>query len=160
MAEKNGLGLQFLRAQSEPCEKDLAALGVTDSQVSAAAFGANILNGMTAIFGTFADEVYGNASPELHNAAVGEFGTINMVQYMTLVSPTAAAVAQIKGSNIYFNPSWVNGMTPLDQTAMLLHEFMHNITGLTDDEIQTRLGLSTKAASQNIGDKLKQDCLQ
>ena len=51
-------------------------------------------------------------------------------------------------------------MTTGQQTAMLLHELLHGITGKSDDVIQGNLGLSTKVPSQNIGDKLKAGLLQ
>jgi hypothetical protein len=78
---------------------------------------------------------------------------------MTIVNPNAAAVAQLSGSNIYINASWVNGMSDVDRQAMLLHELVHNITGKTDDVLQSALGLMVGAASQNIGDKLR-DCFK
>ena len=82
--------------------------------------------GLTAV-SAYALDVYGN-SPA-YNAAEAEWGNTSMVQFMTVVAPNAAAVAQLKGSNIYINPSWVNGMSPLQQEAMVLHELLHNITG-------------------------------
>ena len=157
MRAKNELFVQFLGPQSANCEKDLAAVGVTDAQVWSAAQAANIVYGLTA-FSAYALDAYGNSSA--YSAAEATWGNISMVQYMTLVAPNAAAVAQLNGSNIYINPSWVNGMSSLQQEAMVLHELLHNITGQTDDVIQGQLGLSTTAASQNIGDKLMKDCLQ
>jgi len=158
-AAQTALWTDFMGLMSVPCEADLAAVGVTNSEISAGALYAFIVNGMTQAAGsTYAQDAYGNSAA--YNAAVGRWGTISMAQYMTLVAPNAAAVAQLNGNTIYINAAWVNGMGVLDQQAMLLHELLHNITGLTDDAIQSALGLSTAAASQNIGDKLRKDCLQ
>ena len=80
-------------------------------------------------------------------------------------NPTTAAISQIMGGNIYINPSLINGMSPWDQMALLLHEFIHNITGAVDSTIQGELGLPSVDAngkpvpSQNIADKLRNDCL-
>ena len=42
--------------------------------------------------------------------------------------------------------------------ATVLHEILHNVTGLSDDAIQTALGLSTSQVSNNITQKLLKDC--
>ncbi len=155
---KYTIGQLFAGPQSESCEKDLKALDLTDAQVSQAAYQVNILDGLTAISGTYAQNIWANSPAYQANVTV--FGNINLVQYMTLVSPNAAAVAQANGSNIYINASWINGMSGLDQEALLLHELLHNITGLTDDAIQTRLGIDVTVFAQNIADKLKADCFK
>ena len=81
-----------------------------------------------------------------------------MAQYMSL-NPGTIAVSQAPGNNIYINPAWVNGMSAGQQEGLLLHEILHNITAQPDGWIQAALGLSMNAASQNIGDKLQQDCI-
>jgi RHS repeat-associated protein len=154
--EAAGLTTQFQSAQSPECEHDLAAVGVTDAQVSGAAGSANIINGLTSMT-NYAQAIYGN-SPAA-GAAASLYGSEIMAQYMSL-NVGVAAVSQAPGSNIYINAAWVNGMTTGQQTAMLLHELLHGITGMTDDSIQGALGLSTKAPSQNIGDKLQADCFK
>lgn len=77
-----------------------------------------------------------------------------------LTNPSAAAASELNGSNIYINGSLINGMSTADQQGLLLHELLHNITGMVAGDIQTALGLPTNKASQNIGDKLKGDCFQ
>jgi hypothetical protein len=159
MGDKAQFYEQFMGIQSAGCEADLAQVGVTDTQVAMAALNANIINGLglTAATSNYAQAAYGN-SPAL-NAASAQWGDISVTQYMTIVNPNAAAVAQLSGSNIYINASWVNGMSDVDRQAMLLHELVHNITGKTDDVLQSALGLMVGAASQNIGDKLR-DCFK
>jgi RHS repeat-associated protein len=156
VSDLNGLFEQFLNGQQSPdCEADLKAVGVTDAQITAAALSTNIINGFTAIT-NYAQDVYGN-SP-LAAAAAGQYGSENMVQFMAN-NLNVAAVAQLNGSNVYINSGLVNAMTPAQQSAMLLHEMLHNITGQTDDALQDALGLPTNQASQNISDKLQRDCL-
>jgi hypothetical protein len=82
-----------------------------------------------------------------------------MAQYF-LLHPNTAAVAQASGNTIYVAANWINGMSALDQEALLLHEVLHNITGKIDYDLQLALNISTSAASQNIGDTFKKDCLQ
>ena len=154
--EQADLATLFLGSQSPECEGDLSAVGVTDAQVAQAAGNANVMNGLTSLT-NYAQDIYGN-SPAA-NAASNAYGTESMAQYMSL-NPNVAAVSQAPGSNIYINAAWVNGMTTSQQTAMLLHELLHGITGLTDDAIQGALGLPTNTASQNIGNKLQADCLK
>jgi hypothetical protein len=39
-----------------------------------------------------------------------------------------------------------------------MHEVIHNMTGLTDPDIQRALGLDETKPSDNITQKLKKDC--
>jgi hypothetical protein len=145
---------EFMAGLGTDCENDLAAVGISDSAVATASLKTNILDGLTTV-SNYAFDVYGN-SP-LYAAAAAQYGSEMMVQYMSL-NPNTAAVSQLSGNNIYINASWVNGMNTPQQEGLLLHEMIHNITGLTDGDIQSKLGLPTNAASQNIGDKLQKDC--
>ena len=101
-----------------------------------------------------------NGNTPVAASAAAQYGSVSITQYMTIMAPNAAAVAQANGSNIYINASWVNGMGVGDRQAMLLHEILHNITGKFDEDLQGSLGVPVGAASQNIGDKLKRDCLK
>jgi hypothetical protein len=84
-----------------------------------------------------------------------------MGQYMSInLVAGVAAVAQSRGNNIYIDAGWVNGMTINQQSAMLLHELLHNVTGQSDDVLQQKLGLATNVPSQNISDKLEKDCFK
>jgi hypothetical protein len=149
-----GFYQEFSTGLAPDCDKDLAAVGVSDSAVATASLSTNISNGLTTIT-NFAQDAYGN-SP-LYAAAAAQWSSVSMVQFM-VNNPYTAAVAQLNGSNIYINASWVNGMNTQQQEAMLLHEMLHNITGFADGDIQSKLGLPTNAASQNISDKLMKDC--
>jgi RHS repeat-associated protein len=146
--------VEFRFVLSAPCEQDLAAVGVSDSEITAASLNTNILYGLATV-SNYAQDVYGNTP--LSAAAAAEYGSETMVQYM-VYNPATAAVAQLNGNNIYINPAWVNGMSTQQQEGMLLHEMVHNITGMTDPAIQSALNISTTQASQNISDKLMTDC--
>ena len=67
-------------------------------------------------------------------------------------------MAQLGGPDIFLNSGLINPFDTLTNEAVLMHEVFHNVSGLTDPDIQRRLGLSENAPSDNITQKLKQDC--
>jgi RHS repeat-associated protein len=143
---------------SPQCDQDLVAVGVTNMQVATAAQTVNILNAWTdGGQANYASAVYGN-SP-LAGAAAAQWGTTTVETYVAAYSGTVA-VAQLSGNNVYINSGYVNSFSATNQSALLLHELFHNITGSVDDVLQGALGLATGGASQNIGDKLAADCFQ
>jgi hypothetical protein len=157
-AELAGLSTLFSGIQSLGCESDLADVGVTNSQIAAAASSTNILDGLTST-ANYAQAIYGNSLA--YGAAAFYWGGVTVGMFMSInQSSGTAAVSQAPGNNIYISSGWVNGMTANQQEALLLHELLHNITGKTDDVLQGALGLSVGAPSQNIADKLGQDCLK
>jgi hypothetical protein len=144
-----------MQGMSPDCERDLAAVGVTDAQIATASTGTNILNGLGYAGATtsYAQAAYGNT--QAFNAVSAEYGNVSVARYMELIDPTAAAIAQLNGSNIYINAAWINGMSYVQQEGLLLHEMLHNITSQGDEQLQADLNLKVGAASQNIGDKLQ-----
>jgi hypothetical protein len=105
----------------------------------------------------YAAAIYGN-SPAL-NANVALYGNETVAQFFA-ANPGTVAVSRAPGNNVYINAAWVNGLSILDQEALLLHEFIHNITGNVDSTIQGQLGIPITPISKNIADKLAMDCLQ
>ena len=85
-------------------------------------------------------------------AATGTVGS-------TLAQPGAEAVAQLGGPDIYINSSSISSTDFYGNQGLVLHEVMHNITGLTDADIQKALGLSQQSDTSNIANKLVSDCL-
>lgn len=154
------ISAQFKNLQSADCEADLKAAGATDARVVAYAQGLSIVDGLgpAAITTTYAYAAYGN-SPAYSSAAT-IWGGVTVAMYMAINLPGGvAAVAQAPGDTVYINAGWVNGMTTSQQEGMLVHELLHNITGIGDWDLQTALHLP-HTASQNIGDKLEKDCFQ
>jgi hypothetical protein len=68
------------------------------------------------------------------------------------------ALAQLGGNNIYLNSSLINPNNYYQNIGTLLHELLHNITGITDQDLQGDLGLSQSSVSNNITQKLIKDC--
>ena len=141
---------------SPQCLSDFNAVGVTPAQEAGGLLAANIVNGFGTTL-TYAMAAFGNTAA--YQANVNVYGDLTVLQLFGTYSNTAA-IAQASGNNIYIASNWINGMGQIDQEALLLHEVVHNITGNVDSVVQGQLGLSTAAASQNISDKLKMDCLQ
>ncbi len=148
----------FMESLNPDCSGDLAKVGVTASQIATASLGTSILNGLGVAGATisYAQAAYGNTPA--FNSVSNEYGTISVAQYMDLVDPATAALAQLNGSNIYINAAWINGMSQGQQQGLLVHEILHNITGQGDADLQRELGVPVGAPSQNIGDKLQKDC--
>jgi len=131
---------------------------VTAAQVAQNAGSVNILNAFanpTAFTTTYASAVAGNTDAAGAYSAV--YGTTSVASYFALHAGTVA-IAQMNGNNVWISSAWVNGMMANDQSAMLLHEFVHQISSQTDDVIQAALGLATNRPSDNITQKLKADC--
>lgn len=145
---------------STDCQTDLTAVGVTAEQIAEHGYSADFRNGMTSL-DTYANAIYGNV-PQAANIVAKERGGETMAQYMSL-NPGTEATSQILGNIIYVNPALVNGMDNngmgnSDVSAMLVHEFIHNITGKTDDTIQRALNIDVTPITSNISDKFKKDC--
>jgi hypothetical protein len=73
--------------------------------------------------------------------------------------PTSGTVAwaSVNGPQFWINPFFVNPGDYLENFALIAHETLHNL-GLIDPTIQTRLGIAVTTVTQNISDKLQQDC--
>jgi RHS repeat-associated protein len=136
-----------------PCNNDFAALGTSAAAVQADAANLDIENGagstslQASLYANTA--VAGNAATQFGNQTIGQFFSTN---------PGVAAEAQLNGNTIYINPSMINLNNYYQNLATVLHEILHNVTGLSDDAIQTALGLSTSQVSNNITQKLLKDC--
>jgi len=147
---------------SANCEQDFTALGLTDSAVEAGASNAQFLDGVGSS-ATMAS-LYAGAS----NPRVGQLGALlpgTVGQDIATNPMGVVADAQLGGNLIYLNGTLIsallNGNYPavgFDVTSVTLHELVHNLTGLTDPDIQRALGLSQGGVSDNISQKLKADC--
>jgi RHS repeat-associated protein len=138
----------------EPCEKTLAALGLSGDALRMAAGSVNIEDATTANIARA--ELYRDTP--LYNSAVASFGSQTIAQ-ATGPSSGIAAFAELSGSTVYIDSRWINpsGSAYYDRVATMMHELIHNATGLTDPDIQRALGLPS-GASRNISDRLKKDC--
>ena len=96
----------------------------------------------------------GAANPQVARNASFVTGTVGG----TLAEPGTTAVSELGGNHIYVNPGSFG--LRLGNVASIFHEVLHNVTGLTDDEIQSNLGLAVTPVTFNITQKLFDDCLK
>jgi hypothetical protein len=148
---------------SADCQRDLLALGVTPSQVQQGAENAQLLDGSSSAIPVAM--LYMNAGAQLFNAALAQYGTTTIGTAMKgtpipKTNPPLSAVStemsQLNGNNIFVNVPHLQ-LDPAGPVATMAHEGIHNITGLTDEDIQSRLHLPS-GPSVNISFKLGADC--
>jgi RHS repeat-associated protein len=77
---------------------------------------------------------------------IAYYGTISVAQFFNS-DPAVGAIAQTPGSNAYYRPSAVNA-------GNILHESLHNQTGLSDPDLAAKLGISG-GGSSDINPALK-----
>jgi RHS repeat-associated protein len=138
---------------SKNCNGDFAALGTTADAVQADAANVDIENGA----GSTALESSLFANTAAYAGAQAQYGSETIGQFM-MQNPGTVAEAQLSGNAIYINPSLINPTNYYQNLGTVLHEILHNVTGLSDDQIQGALGLSTNQVSNNITQKLIKDC--
>ncbi len=137
------------------CQKDLAALGVSADQIRSGASAANIINGvgstvpLSSLYAT-------SPNPLVQRNANSVPGTVGS---FFASNPGAVAVSQLGGSNIYVNPGLINPGNYFQNLGTAFHEVVHNVSGLTDSDIQRALGLEESPITNNITQKLIRDCL-
>ena len=136
------------------CDKDFSAVGVSAAQVRAGAAAAVFVNGVGSSV-AMASLYASSPVPGIQQSAGSIAGTVGG---FIAANPGTVAVAQLGGSAIYLNSSLISPGAYYTDLAVLLHEILHNITGLTDSDIQSALGLPETNVSDNITQKLLRDC--
>jgi len=139
---------------SKNCDKDLAAIAVTDDQVHNGAANAVFLNGVGS--GVMMSSLYAT-SPVASVRQAGKSLTGTVGGFITS-NPGTVAVAQLGGPDIYLNAALINPTDYYTDMATVLHEVLHNVSGLTDPDLQRRLGLPESSVTDNITKKLLNDC--
>jgi hypothetical protein len=96
-----------------------------------------------------------SAMPAVARAGSALTGTIG--SYIS-ENPATAALAQLGGSTIYLNAAHINPSDYYGDLSTVLHEVLHNVTSLTDQDIQRLFGLPQAQVTANITQKLLKDC--
>jgi hypothetical protein len=138
----------------QPCENDFALLGTNGADVRLGAANVNIQNGTNS--SVLKADLYANTT--LYAAAQAQFGATTVGQYQQL-NPGTVAQAELKGNDIYINSSLIDPYAYYQNLGVTLHEILHNVTGLTDPDIQTKFFGKSGGLSDDITQKLIKDCL-
>ena len=136
-----------------PCNNDFAALGTNAAAVQADAANLDLENGANST--VLESSLWANTGAAA--AAQAQYGQQTIGQYIA-ANPGTVAEAQLNGSTIYLNPAMITPGNYFQNLGTLLHEILHNVSGLDDSTIQSKLGLSTTAVSNNITQRLITDC--
>jgi hypothetical protein len=89
-------------------------------------------------------------------SAAAQYGNLTIGQFQAQ-NPGTVAQSQLNGNTVYINPSLINPGNFYQNLGTMLHEILHNVTGLTDGDIQSALGLGG-GVSNNITQRLIKDC--
>jgi hypothetical protein len=121
---------------SEGCKDILGTVGVTPAQIVQAAGAAQFLDALTST--ETRASLYSNTSAAA--AAASQYGRQTIQQWFLSESGVMAA-ADLSGFRIFFRPSGVDVGDLLFNSSLLMHELIHNITGLSDEVIKGKMGL-------------------
>jgi hypothetical protein len=139
---------------SQNCQNDLQAVGTTAAAIQAAASNVQFLNGvgsdvsMSSLYKT---------SPVASVRAAGSTQTGTVGSFIATHEGTVA-VAQLGVNTVYLNAALINPNNYWVDMAIILHELLHNVSGLTDFDLQRDLGLPQSTVTDNITQKLFTDC--
>ena len=68
-------------------------------------------------------------------------------------------MTELGGNRIWIRPSYFNQIGSGWAAAVVMHELVHNIIGLTDDDLARNLGITLVNGSRDITVRLLTDCL-
>jgi RHS repeat-associated protein len=135
------------------CADDLLALGLNGEMVANGASNADFHNGvgstvpLSSLYETSPNPLVARNAPFIPGT-VGD----------AMKGPGTVALAQLGGNNIYLNTGIIDPSNFAANVGTLFHEVVHNVTGLTDSDIQRSLGLPESPITSNITNKLMKDC--
>jgi RHS repeat-associated protein len=136
-----------LRNFDSDCEQMLFdAFGFAPSTVQEAARSTTLFNGALSM--ALVSSLYAGR-PALYGSAIAQYGLMSLADYFD-DNPGTSAMAALNGNGIYLSPGAVQSYGSGFLEATLFHELLHNITGLTDDEIMAKLKISPIGGSRNI----------
>ena len=144
------------RRFSDSCDRSLSKLGTSADEIRSGARHAVFMDG------TLSTELYSS----LYKGEAARAGeTLERLYPGRTVSgylhahPNVGAVSDLNGNRIFVRPSYFEFIGQGYALAVVMHELVHNVTGLTDDRIQRLLGLPATGGSRNITLQLLVDCL-
>ena len=119
------------------CEEVLKALGTSGAEISAGANRVQFLDGTQStnvVASLYANSVLTKSlGPEAKSTEIREIITKEKD------GKAIKALAELNGNKIYLNPKWWwGGEYFLDDLSTVMHELIHNVTGLTDADFESR----------------------
>jgi hypothetical protein len=146
------------RSFSESCLKDIRSLGITEEAFRT---GLNQVDVRDASDGWSVQVAALWSNSPARNAARMRYGSQTVSDYFDKNLGTSALAAP-NGTSVYIRSQYVNGLRTANEVgAMLMHEVLHNVTGLVDEVIQEQLGIRVDSRNtKNITDRLLRDCFQ
>jgi RHS repeat-associated protein len=115
------------------CEAFLGKLGTSGADLAARA--GDVQFGDASTSNVLMSDLY--ALSELRQAAIAQYGQTTIATHVAAF-PTKA-LAELKGTRVFIDPRWW-GSDPDADEATVLHEIVHLVTGLTDDDFERILG--------------------
>jgi len=146
--------------QKQPCQKLATSCGTTIDQWMQAVNAMQFFDG-TASSRTMSSLFKGGATPGIR-AQGANYGDQTISQYLAEENRTGkkpCAVSELGGHAVYLDyPNIVPGDYYRNQSD-LLHEALHNLTGLTDSYLQRQMSIKVQADTSNISNKISGSCL-
>jgi hypothetical protein len=138
------------------CDKTLAAMGTSmGALIEQMTERMSIVNGRTSTV-SVTQLGFGDLVPSLP-AAVGPMTVATFLELFP-----QQAMAELGGNRIFINPEAFLKSDPTWNSATLLHELIHNVTGKWDQQLQSDLfglgGVSLNTG--NVTQKIKDDCFK
>ena len=138
---------------SKDCEKLLAGIGTSGSAISSAAGGVKFYEGPGST--VLRASLYANSAAGA--SAIALFGDQTVGDYLAdreadVGGNRVKAMADLKGDRVFLNTKWFGGGF-YDDMATVMHELVHNVTGLADENIADRL-----PRGQDLSNALKTTC--
>lgn len=133
------------------CEQLLAKLGTSGAAISEAAGRVLFIEAPGSTI-TMAS-LYANSA--LSQVAIGQYGTETIASYIQRL-PTKA-LAQLNGNRVYINQFYW-GDSIYDDKSTVMHELVHNVTGLTDPDIDRALNADISKDAKPFSELLKHKC--
>jgi hypothetical protein len=95
------------------------------------------------------------ANANISAIRTGPGGTVQ--QYFS-ANPNTHAMSVLGGNGIYINPRYFADSSLCLEVGTIMHELLHNLTGLTDDQIESNLGITNAVGSYGITIQLLANC--
>jgi RHS repeat-associated protein len=147
---------------SQPCDQVLSNLGMTFQDLQAAVAFESFSDGTTST--TTMASLFMNSSPANQALGAAQYGGQTVQSYFGGAGSGAAVVACAGCNLIFLNNNQFGGASNPTNEAILMHEALHNFTGLTDYQIQSTLSgtpfnLQMGVSSNNITALMESKCV-